>query len=164
MDDNDYNKQGVSPDRPFLIRNDIKLFQIQGGDDVLHNNNNNNNNNLPKGLFNIDRRRSDSDALKQSSTDAKLARQRLLKIAHVNSTESEHDFEKLLDKNAKNVETELPDLKISDVIDDNSEDDVSDDLNIKTLSLNDDDTSENTANNITTIDLNNTPDGPVSHG
>lgn len=45
---------------------------------------------MPKGLFHIDRRRSDTDALRHSLSDAKLARQRLLKYAHVKSTDSDH--------------------------------------------------------------------------
>lgn len=97
------NNQDNTNKRPFLIRNDIKLFQHNNSTDEPNNNNNNNNNSSykSKGLFNIDRRRSDTDALRHSLSDAKLARQKLLKYAHVKSTDSDHDVNNLIDTKNK---------------------------------------------------------------
>lgn len=94
VQDNNNNK------RSFLIRNDIKLFQRNGSGDE----HGTNEVGKPKGLFHIDRRRSDTDALKHSLSDAKLARQRLLKYAHVSSTDSDHDVNIVISRKNKNNE------------------------------------------------------------
>ena len=73
-------------ERAFLVRNDIKLFQ-----------NETNNNNKDTKYMIVDRRRSDTDAL-NSLSDVKLIRQRLLKYAHVQSTDSTDGESALIDE------------------------------------------------------------------
>lgn len=77
-------------ERAFLVRNDIKLFQ-----------NETNNNNKDTKYMIVDRRRSDTDAL-NSLSDVKLIRQRLLKYAHVQSTDST-EGDSAVDEETKNT-------------------------------------------------------------
>ena len=72
---NKSESEGKSEGSSFLIKNDIKLFR--------------NTSNLGSNIENLNdyRRKSDSDALSHSSADLRLARQKLIKYAHVQSTD-----------------------------------------------------------------------------
>ena len=90
--------KGKASDASFLLKNDIKLFQnksnkinttLESKNNTNDNNNNNKNIHMSESIQNTEyRRKSDTDILKNNSTDIGKVRQKLLEYAQVIDTVS----------------------------------------------------------------------------